>query len=129
MMTNDIKERIKEYSEQGMGYKRIATELGLSQATVKSFLKRTVEVLKATCRECGQPISSLPHKRQKCFCSDKCRNAWWSKNRDKRNLRAIYEYVCPVCEKEFTAYGNPHRKYCSCGCYHISRRRVATDEK
>lgn len=30
---------------------------------------------------------------------------------------AIYTYVCAVCGKQFEAYGNNHRKYCSHKCY------------
>ena len=30
---------------------------------------------------------------------------------------AIYTYVCAACGKQFEAYGNNHRKYCSHKCY------------
>lgn len=30
---------------------------------------------------------------------------------------AIYTYICAACGKQFEAYGNNHRKYCSNKCY------------
>lgn len=31
--------------------------------------------------------------------------------------KAVYTYTCPACGKEFTVYGNSHRKFCSHACY------------
>ena len=57
--------------------------------------------------------------RKKRFCSNECRRAWWSENRDKINMssEAQYKTTCEGCGKQFVAYGNPNRKYCSHECY------------
>jgi len=123
-MTNEEKSRIIDLRAQGMGYRRICTELNLPENSVKSFMKRCDEKnVTGVCKECGMPVQSVPHKKKKLFCSDKCRNAWWSKNRDKRNLKVIYDFDCPICGKRFTAYANPHRVYCSLTCYNLGRRK------
>ena len=31
--------------------------------------------------------------------------------------KAVYTFTCPACGKEFTVYGNSHRKFCSHACY------------
>ena len=33
----------------------------------------------------------------------------------------VYTFICPECGKEFTAYGNAKRKYCSHVCYIAAR--------
>lgn len=73
--------------------------------------KRTV------CVSCGAPITQMPGKKEKKFCSDRCRNQWWNAHLDLVDRRANYEFVCLTCGKKFTAYGNAHRKYCSRDCY------------
>lgn len=35
--------------------------------------------------------------------------------------KAVYTFTCPECGKEFTAYGNAKRKYCSHDCYIAAR--------
>ena len=38
-----------------------------------------------------------------------------------RMCKAVYAYICPVCKKEFSVYGNANRKYCSHQCYVAGR--------
>ena len=73
--------------------------------------KRTI------CGYCGAPITQTLGRKEKKFCSDRCRNLWWNAHLDLVDRRANYEFVCRTCGKPFTAYGNAHRKYCSRDCY------------
>ncbi len=122
-MTGDIKNKIYEMKSRGMGYRKIASELDLPLNTIKSFLQRAEKKRAGVCKECGKEITSIPHKKQKLFCSDSCRTQWWTKHRQERTLKATYKYICPVCKKEFIAYGNPNRRYCSRACSAIGRSK------
>jgi len=123
-MTTIQKQRISELRGEGITYAAIAIDLGLSENTVKSYCRRnfTAEVKKNVCPMCNQPLEHLPQKKQKRFCSDKCRLAWWAKNPDSLNRRAIYNFECLQCKKPFTAYGNAKRKFCSRACSSAARR-------
>ncbi len=117
-MTNEQKEQILNYKGQGMGYKKISQLMGMSENTIKSFCKRSrQEVTGGICPSCGRAIETLPGRKAKKFCSDKCRMRWWNANLDRVQRKANYDFVCACCKKPFTAYGNAHRKYCSRGCY------------
>lgn len=122
-MTAEEKQQIATLKAQGMGYKKIAATIGISENTVKSFLRRADEVPEIfscpddsgdhLCRQCGKPVRQNPGRKEKKFCSDACRYAWWNEHRD----RAGNQRSCPYCGKEFIAYGKRDRKYCSHGCY------------
>lgn len=129
-MTEREKSQIQELRTQGLGYKKIAERLGVSENTIKTFCKRNgfggVKGSPSTkktdvCLYCGAAIKQTPGKKKKKFCSDKCRWAWWNQNLDKVKRKAIYTFECPNCKKQFTAYGNAKRKYCSHQCYIESR--------
>jgi len=123
-MTLYQKRRVGELRGKGATYTAIASELGVSENTVKSYCRRNnVEYVSNGCPECGIPLINTPHKKQKRFCSDKCRLAWWAKNPEAMNRQAVYNFVCRTCEKTFTAYGNAKRKYCSRAC---SARRASS---
>lgn len=86
-MTLDEKCNISRLQQQGMGYRKIASELGISENTVKSYLRRhskikSSEEISGGCKRCGKAIEQKPHKRKKEFCSDYCRSRWWRKNTD-----------------------------------------------
>ena len=118
-----IGERIAELRYNGYGYKKISSLTGLPQNTVKSFCRRHPIVNKGLtdhlnqCMNCGKPLAQTPHKRKKKFCSDRCRMKWWNSHLDQVQRKANYDFVCPVCKKPFTVYGNANRKYCSHECY------------
>ena len=122
-MTDEDRMRIVELRKEGKGYKRIAQLLGLSENTVKSFcrrrhlLKENPEDKKDVCPCCGKVLVQLPGRKPKKFCSDKCRMKWWNSHLDQVNRKANYSFVCPVCKKQFSVYGNANRKYCSHACY------------
>ncbi len=136
-MTEEQKVQITKLRANGYGYIRIAQVLGVSENTVKSFCRRNnlagmaaVEATKTQiraddgihlCMCCGLSVEQNPGRKEKKFCSDKCRMKWWNINLDKVKRKAVYEYICPHCGKSFTVYGNSHRKYCSHECYVAAR--------
>lgn len=101
----------------------IAAKLGLSAGTVRSHIHRhpNIPVAKA-CKNCGKPLMQPKGRREKKFCSDSCRMAWWNSHQEDVNRKAYYELVCQHCGKEFESYGNKNRKYCCRACYVASRQ-------
>jgi len=73
------------------------------------------------CDNCGKAIEQATGRKHKRFCSDSCRNAWWNSHLGLVRRSAIYHFTCPVCGKDFSAYGNAQRKYCSRACYFEDR--------
>lgn len=119
-MTDEQRKRIIALRREGAGYGRIATELNLSINTVKSFCRRNSLVAQTgegVCEMCGKPIHQNPKRKRKRFCSDACRNKWWNAHLNLVKRKAVYTFTCPTCGKEFTTYGNRHRKFCSHACY------------
>ena len=133
-MTPAQKEKIYKLRLQGVGYKAIAKELSLSADAVKAYCKRqhlngpsevvqlNAEVIQennALCLNCKNPIRQKKYGRRKKFCSDACRYAWWNENQDQRstNEAALYHFTCLHCGKQYSAYGNKRRKFCSHDCY------------
>ncbi len=141
-MTDRQKERIRQMRADGYGYMKIAQELGISENTVKSFCRRkglngaaaadtaapSVDGDKGICPCCGAEVRQNPGRKEKKFCSDKCRNKWWNSHLDQVERKAHYEFVCACCKKPFTAYGNAGRKYCSHACYVADRFGGGADE-
>ena len=132
-MTIDQRKMIDSFRSQGMGYKRIAAQLGISENTVKSYLRRNTqpeETVSAQvpvqtpqpvtnthiCWKCGKLVTQNPGRKEKKFCSDACRYRWWNSHPAKDADR-----ICPVCGERFTAYGRRSRKYCSHACYILDR--------
>ena len=134
MMTDHQKAQIIKLRADGNGYGKIAKSLGISLNTVKSFCRRndisgnsSVEpALPLTgettcCENCGQPIRQIAKQKKKRFCCDKCRNAWWNSHLDQVKRKAVYQFKCLYCGKEFHVYGDKRRKYCSHACYIADR--------
>ena len=128
-MTLEEKQKIYLLKKEGYGYKKIASELGLSADSVKSFLKRKPldTDLLGTCKRCGATIISLKGKKRKQFCNDRCRWDWWNSHIKEVNKKAYYSVVCKCCGKEFTAYGNQKRVYCTHACY-IKDKKVNNND-
>ncbi len=140
-MTDRQKDRIRQMRADGYGYMKIAQELGISENTVKSFCRRkglngaaaadtapSADRDKGVCPCCGAEVRQNPGRKEKKFCSDKCRNKWWNSHLDQVERKAHYEFVCACCKKPFTAYGNAGRKYCSHACYVADRFGGGADE-
>ena len=130
-MTKQQKEKIIKMRRDGFSYSRISKALGVSENTVKSFCRRNNLGSAYTksffqkdgifCRQCGTPLTQIAGVKQKLFCSDKCRMAWWNSHPEAINRKAIYTFTCPICGREFASYGNKNRKYCSRACYGRSK--------
>ena len=132
-MNTQQKTEIASLRSKGYGYTKIAQALGLSKNTIKSYCRRNnlsgaalesadVPPLVLTyCAECGKEITQVPGRKEKRFCSDDCRHKWWNAHPEQITRKAIYTYTCASCKKEFTAYGNSHRKYCCHACYIAER--------
>lgn len=101
----------------------IAAKLGLSASTVRSHIHRHPNIpgTKA-CKNCGRPLMQPKGRREKKFCSDVCRMAWWNSHQEDVSRKAYYNLVCQHCGKEFESYGNKNRKYCCRACYVASRQ-------
>ena len=121
-MTDAQREKIIGLRANGLGCKKIAQVMGLSENTVKSFCRRmvvekpkTVKTDDSVCECCGQPIVQSPGRKKRRFCSDICRVKWWNRHTNlmKENL------VCVHCGKPF--HGRKGRKYCSHACYMAER--------
>ena len=125
-MTNEEAVKIEELQREGQGYKKIALLLNLPVNTVKSYIRRH-PVEQATtaptqgCLNCGTPLLQKPGKKEKKFCSDRCRMAWWNAHPERVNRKAFYAATCAHCGREFKAYGNRGRKYCSRLCFDQAR--------
>lgn len=122
-MTYEQKMLIISLRNEGLGYKKVADKLGISENTVKSFCRRQKNLMQpqepgsSVCKCCGAPIKQTPGRKEKKFCSDKCRMKWWNSHPELVERKAVYEMVCPNCGKRFSVYGNAKRKYCSHECY------------
>ena len=101
----------------------IAAKLGLSAGTVRSHIHRHPSIPGAkACKNCGIPLMQPKGRREKKFCSDTCRMAWWNSHQEDVSRKAYYDLVCQHCGKEFESYGNKNRKYCCRTCYVASRQ-------
>ena len=131
-MTLDEKKRLIAMREAGNSYAEIADTLGISKNTIKTFFRRNRMMCEnqeqsdpgdnehkaeKLCINCGNPVIQQPGRKVKKFCSDICRTRWWNSHLDQVRRRAIYHFTCPACGKQFSAYGNAQRKYCSRACY------------
>lgn len=127
-MTQIQQERILEFQDAGLGYKKIAAELGISVNTVKSFCRRhRQKQYDAFCLQCGKPIQQPPRVRKKKFCSDKCRSMWWNWHPEQLQRRTMQHLTCVWCGRAFERYGKPKQQYCSRACYADARRKEAHD--
>jgi len=114
-MNPNQKQRIAEMRGKGETYAAIAAELHILESTVKTHCRRN-NIQPDVCPVCGTLLIHTPQRKRKRFCSGKCRSAWWAKNPEAMNRKAVYNFICLRCNKPFTAYGNAQRKYCSVAC-------------
>ena len=134
MVTVLQEEQIRQLRSQGIGYRQIAKQLDLSRDDVRNCCKKynlngykdavaaNMQMMQENgcmCRYCGSFLKQPKTGRKRHFCNDTCRRKWWNDNRDKirQSAGSIYGFTCKRCGKHFTAYGNPHRQYCSHECY------------
>ena len=134
MLTSFQKEQVSMMRAQGLGYRKIANELGIQRDSVRNYCNsekksKTREIAgntennKEVCLWCNAPLIQSGIGRKKQFCNDRCRYQWQRKRAEEHagSTEAFYERSCKCCGKEFTVYGNRKRVYCSRQCY-ISHR-------
>lgn len=121
-MTQEEKRKIENFMQQGKGYRFIAAEIGLPVNTVKSWIQRN-KPKPEQCLQCGSIIHSLPHKKKKKFCSDKCRYAWWSSHPSQRQIKKPYKHICLYCGTGFIS-NRIESKYCTVRCFGKIREKV-----
>ena len=131
-MTIAEKNLVEMYRSQGLSCSEIASRVNLSVNTVKSYCRRKKQSLEASfaaasavsvpssvssetgiCKNCGTVMTAAPGKRNKLFCSDKCRYQWWHLHRG--NSLNAEERTCLFCGKIFRT--NRIQKYCCHDCY------------
>ena len=120
-MTKEQKAVVVSLRAKGLGYGSIAKETGISANTIKSFCRRQpaaeTDKNEHRCQCCGAPVVQTPGRKEKKFCSDKCRRKWWNAHPDQVDRRAMHDVTCAGCGKVFTVYGRTGRKYCCHACY------------
>ena len=131
-MTNEQKEQIRQLREKDAGYLSIAKMLDISVDAVRGYCRRnglTGRRSSATkgnaesgyCLQCKSPIVQRPGIKKIKFCSGACRQTWWNAHPENVHHKAVYSFTCACCGRQFSAYGNAHRKYCCHSCYIESR--------
>jgi endogenous inhibitor of DNA gyrase (YacG/DUF329 family) len=125
-MSKAQKERITRMRGRGESYTAIATALGISINTVKSFCRRnglgaTPAQESDRCPQCGASLVHTEGAKRKRFCSDRCRMAWWNAHPEAVSHVAVRTVACAHCGKLFTAHGSRERRYCSQECYRAAR--------
>ena len=79
MMSKHTHKEIERMRMDGYGPTRIARELGLSINTVKSHIRRHPGMKNTVfCLQCGRAVPQTPGRKQKKFCSNKCRSRYWN---------------------------------------------------
>lgn len=128
-MTEEQRSRIISARKHGMGYAKIANEIGMTKNAVAAFCRRNgltgnlsasednSQYSDGLCRECGKRLIQPDRMKTRVFCSKACKTKWWREHPERMNHKATYHFVCAACGKPFEAYGNSKRKYCSHSCY------------
>lgn len=120
-MNNQQKQAITQLRKQGLGYKKIAQELGLNLNSVKSYCRNNQLTTKAispeVCRHCQGVLSQKEKQKKRVFCSDGCRTSWWNRHRHKVKSTKRVEIICLNCQHSFSAYPHEKRQFCSHECY------------
>ncbi len=142
MMSEQEKQYIVKQRCLGKSFVQIGRELGRTEDSVRSAFNRIVDKKaqrdKTTpllrpdtetsgtpkCKYCGRDFERPALGGKRLFCSAHCRNAWG--NEQKR--RTPYGRVCEQCGRGFTAFGNPHKRFCSRKCFADSRKAAQTDK-
>ncbi len=133
-MTKDTVVKIQQMRKEGQSYLQIASTLGISVNTIKSYCRRNNLILSISetvktiapdkfnnfhiaCKQCGKSLVNSTRGQPRKFCSEECRRIWWKSNDSLHLKKAWYTLTCGMCGKEFKSYGNQKRKFCSHVCY------------
>ncbi len=123
-MTKSEIDNINSLRLKGWGYKRIASELGISANNVKSYIKRHPLADKSIrcCELCGKELNVASKCKVKRFCSDKCRMQWWKQHPEQMQHKTLYPHLCKYCGASF-ASPRKESKFCDMKCYTAFRRK------
>ena len=142
MMSEQEKHYIVKQRALGKSFVQIGRELGRGESSVRYVFNHIMdgetkadEVIPTVfldtrtpgtpkCKYCGRDFKRPAMGGKQLFCSARCRNAWG--NEQKR--RTPYSRVCEQCGREFTAFGNPHKRFCSRRCFADSRKAAQVME-
>ena len=120
-MTTEEKQRVLSMRAQGLPFTQIAHATGVPRNSVKSCCQREAKKCaepESLCKHCGAAINQTPKQKQRVFCGDACRYAYWNNRRGEHAASAL---VCAQCGGSFAACPSAGRKYCSQRCYHAAR--------
>ena len=127
-MTNEQRMIVSSLRAQGMGYGAIARKVGISENTVKSFCRRNAQkedkpvtgADEHQCLCCGTPVAQNAGRKEKKFCSDKCRNKWWNAHLDKVDRRVAcvpqFDTMHPLSVEGSNLTITPTQKTIGCIC-------------
>lgn len=126
MLTENQKQQIRFMRFKGIGYRAIASDLGLSRDAVRSFCiknnlkglgteimlgESSIEFEYKICLYCGKELIQNKVGAKKKYCDIVCKRAY------EKTHPKIHAFICHYCNKHFEAAGSKERKYCSNGCY------------
>ena len=110
-MTDAQKEQVRYLRCEGLGYGAIATRLGISENTVKSFCRRNNLTGVASkepvvvCRNCGRPLPQYPKRKQRKFCSELAAAHGGSCTRSLSIKPPSIRLPAPIAGRNFRAMG------------------------
>jgi rRNA maturation endonuclease Nob1 len=123
-MTITQKQNIVDMRQQSIAFSQIAEALDMNINTVKAFYRRNDVFFrdfddtkdKTLCKQCGKRLKQIPKTKPKTFCCDKCRFAFWNKQKNQKHRASLHRLVCTYCGGIFGSH-DKHRKYCQHACY------------
>ena len=123
-MTKEELSRVMELRKIGLSYKDISVQTNIPVGTLKSTFSRIEEKCTETnnCKFCKKTLINTTGKKEKKYCSDKCRMSWWNSNREE-GPKVEFLKVCANCQFKFPTR-NKNQKYCSHRCYIIFRYKA-----
>ena len=109
-VTQQQKEQISILRASGISFGKIATTLGISVNTVKSYCKRNPITAApapapaqteriAHCPQCNAVLEQSCGHRQKRFCSAKCRIAWWKAHLEQMERKSCSRLSAAIAEQ------------------------------
>ena len=122
LMSIDKNELRNLYIEENKSRKQIAVKFGLSESSIKFYLKKfgiikqKIKLEKRECKACGKLFRV--NSRHKHFCSLNCMRTWQKNHKLK-------EKQCVICGKKFYVSRDSYKKKCcSSTCSVILRRQT-----
>jgi hypothetical protein len=118
-MTEGQRAAVTNLRRAGKSHAEISAAAGLPVGTIKAFCSRNgIAACRdgaQHCRYCGAAVIQTPKKRQKRFCSDKCRYRWWNRSRATQAGKGS-AHICAFCGAQYSSY-HGLSKFCGHPCY------------